>query len=133
MIIKTRLFLLTFILLLPLGAIATEDYYPPYGNWQRTTPKAAGMDAAKLTKAVNFAQSKAVVEPRDLAQAIMDSFSPREPDFRILGPTKSREGSAGLVIRKGYIVAEWGDIERVDMTFSAVKSYLSTIMALARL
>ena len=128
---KLHLFLLTFILVLPLGATATEDYYPPYGSWQRTTPQAAGMDAVKLAKAVNFAQSKAVVEPRDLAQAITDSFSPREPDFRILGPTKAREGSAGLVIRKGYIVAEWGDIERVDMTFSAVKSYLSTIMALA--
>ena len=128
---KTHLFLLAFILLFPLVSNATADYYPPRGNWQRTTPQAAGMDAAKLAKAVSFAQSKAVVEPKDLAQAITDSFSPREPDFRILGPTKAREGSAGLVIRKGYIVAEWGDIERVDMTFSAVKSYLSTIMALA--
>lgn len=89
------------------------------------------MDAAKLTAAIDLAQSKAVVEPKDLAIAITDSFSPREPDFRILGPTKPREGSSGLVIRKGYIVAEWGDVERVDMTFSAVKSYLSTIMALA--
>ena len=129
--IKNYLFLLTFILLLPLGAIASENYYPPYGNWQRSTPQAAGMDAAKLALAVTLAQSKAVVEPKDLAQAITDSFSPREPDFRILGPTKAREGSAGLIIRKGHIVAEWGDIERVDMTFSAVKSYLSTIMALA--
>jgi CubicO group peptidase (beta-lactamase class C family) len=131
MIIKTRVLLLTFILFLPLGAIASENYYPPYGSWQRTTSQAAGMDAAKLAKAVSFAQSKAIVEPKDLAQAITDSFSPREPDFHILGPTKAREGSAGLIIRKGYIVAEWGDIERVDMTFSAVKSYLSTIMALA--
>ena len=31
----------------------------------------------------------------------------------------------------GISIAEWGDIKRVDMTFSAVKSYLSTIMALA--
>ena len=35
------------------------------------------------------------------------------------------------MIRGGYIVAEWGDLERVDMTFSAVKSYLSTTTALA--
>ena len=89
------------------------------------------MNADRLAEAITFAQSKAVVEPMDLAQAITDSFSPREPDFRILGPTKARQGSAGLVIRKGSIVAEWGDLERVDMTFSAVKSYLSTVMALA--
>jgi len=95
MIIKSRVFLLTFILLLPLGAIASENYYPPYGNWQRTTPQAAGINAAKLAQAVNFAQSKAVIEPKDLAQAITDSFSPREPDFRILGPTGTR--GPGLV------------------------------------
>ena len=126
-----RPFLLSLFLLLPLVSAATEDYYPPRGNWQRATPESVGMNADKLANAIALAQGKAVVEPKDLAQAITDSFSPREPDFKILGPTTPREGSAGLIIRKGLIVAEWGDIERVDMTFSAVKSYLSTIMALA--
>ena len=31
----------------------------------------------------------------------------------------------------GRIVAEWGDTERADMTFSATKSYLSTMVGLA--
>ena len=124
-------FLLLLTLLLPQLSCATDDYYPPRGSWQRSTPQSVGMNTDRLAEAIEFAQSKAVVEPNDLAQAITDSFSPREPDFQILGPTKPREGSAGLVIRRGYIVAEWGDLERVDMTFSAVKSYLSTIMALA--
>lgn len=126
-----RVCLYTYTLLFVLVSTATADYYPPRGSWERANPETTGMDAAKLTAAIDLAQSKAVVEPKDLAIAITDSFSPREPDFRILGPTKPREGSSGLVIRKGYIVAEWGDVERVDMTFSAVKSYLSTIMALA--
>ena len=121
---------LLLVLLLPLAAVA-DDYYPPRGEWQRKAPAEVGMDAERLAQAVALAQEKAVVEPSDLAQAITDSFAPREPDFRILGPTKPRAGSAGLVIRKGYIVAEWGDLERVDMTFSVVKSYLSTVMALA--
>ncbi|MGD9265165.1 MAG: serine hydrolase [Lysobacterales bacterium] len=117
-------------MLLPLTAMG-GDYYPPRGEWQRKAPTELGMDPQRLAQAVVLAQEKAVVEPSDLAQAITDSFSPREPDFRILGPTKPRAGSAGLVVRKGYIVAEWGDLERVDMTFSVVKSYLSTVMALA--
>ena len=125
-----RLILLLAILL-PVSLFAGDDYYPPRGQWQRTTADAVGMDAEKLAEAVALAREKAVVEPTNLAQAIMDSFAPREPDFRILGPTQPRAGSAGLIIRKGYIVAEWGDLERVDMTFSVVKSYLSTIMALA--
>jgi CubicO group peptidase (beta-lactamase class C family) len=121
---------LLLVLLLPPAAVA-DDYYPPRGQWQRKAPAEAGMDAERLAQVVALAQRKAVVEPSDLAQAITDSFAPREPDFRILGPTKPRAGSAGLVIHKGYIVAEWGDLERVDMTFSVVKSYLSTVMALA--
>lgn len=36
-----------------------------------------------------------------------------------------------MVIRGGYIVGEWGDLERVDMTFSVAKSYLSTVAGLA--
>lgn len=129
--INLRLTLLTIVFLLSPASHATTDYYPPRGDWQRSSPQAVGINVKRLAEAITLAQSKAVVEPRDLAQAITDSFSPREPDFRILGPTKPRQDSAGLVIRNGYIVAEWGDLERVDMTFSAVKSYLSTIMALA--
>ena len=125
-----RIFVFAFILLLPLAA-ATSDYYPTRDNWQRKAASLVGMDPQKLADAVKLAQSKAVVEPKDLAQVITASFSPREPNFRILGPTRAREGSAGLIIRKGFIIAEWGDIERVDMTFSSVKSYLSTVMALA--
>jgi CubicO group peptidase (beta-lactamase class C family) len=123
--------LCTLLLVLPLISVAAQDYYPPRAEWERKAPEDVGVDKDKLVLAVELAQSRAVVEPTDLAQVITDSFSPREPDFKILGPTKERVGSAGLVIRRGYIIAEWGDIERVDMTFSAVKSYLSTMMALA--
>ena len=44
---------------------------------------------------------------------------------------KDRGKPAGIIIRKGYIVAQWGDLKRVDMTFSVAKSLLSTIAGLA--
>jgi CubicO group peptidase (beta-lactamase class C family) len=44
---------------------------------------------------------------------------------------KDRGGPAGVIIRHGYIVAQWGDLKRVDMTFSTTKSYLSTVAGLA--
>ena len=44
---------------------------------------------------------------------------------------KQRGGPAGLVIKNGYIAAQWGDVNRVDMTFSATKSFLSTVAGLA--
>jgi CubicO group peptidase (beta-lactamase class C family) len=37
----------------------------------------------------------------------------------------------GIIIRQGYLVAEWGDTSRADMTHSVTKSYLSTIAGLA--
>jgi CubicO group peptidase (beta-lactamase class C family) len=54
-----------------------------------------------------------------------------EPGYKILGPMKQRGKPAGLIIKNGYIVAQWGDLQRVDMTFSVTKSYLSTIAGLA--
>jgi len=35
------------------------------------------------------------------------------------------------IIKNGYIVAQWGDVQRVDMTFSVTKSFLSTVAGLA--
>jgi CubicO group peptidase (beta-lactamase class C family) len=43
----------------------------------------------------------------------------------------SRGAPTGIVVRNGYIVAEWGDPARVDMTFSVTKSFLSTTVGLA--
>lgn len=37
----------------------------------------------------------------------------------------------GIVVKDGYIAAEWGDTDREDMTFSVTKSYLSTVAGLA--
>jgi CubicO group peptidase (beta-lactamase class C family) len=44
---------------------------------------------------------------------------------------KDRGGPNGLIVRGGRIVIEWGDTRRVDMTFSASKSYISTCAGLA--
>lgn len=118
------------LLLLAATAVAADDYFPPRGAWERVDPATAGFDPERLAAAVQLARDKAVIEPRDLSISIYESFE-KEPGFRILGPTGTREGAAGLVIRSGRIAAEWGDLERVDMTFSVVKSYLSTVAALA--
>jgi CubicO group peptidase (beta-lactamase class C family) len=50
----------------------------------------------------------------------------------VLGPLPKRRGEQnGLIIRHGYIVAEWGDTDQVDPTYSAAKSFLSTLCGLA--
>jgi len=112
-------------------AASAADYVPPRGAWEEIAPAEAGFDPARLAEAVAWARAQAVTEPADLAQVITAHFGPLEPDFRLYGPTRPRAGDSGMVVRHGYVVARWGDVQRADMTFSVAKSYLSTIAALA--
>jgi len=110
--------------------IAATDYFPARGKWQSHTPASLGLNAKKLNKAVEFAKDNEYSGSRDLRVAILQGFK-AEPFHQVLGPTKKRGGPAGLVIKDGYIAAQWGEVDRVDMTFSVTKSYLSTIAGLA--
>ncbi len=108
-----------------------SQYFPPQGiEWEEKKPSEAGLEEGALNEAVQFAGSNEYSGERDLRIAILEGFA-REPYHEILGPTKKRGGPAGLVLKDGYIVAKWGDIDRVDMTFSVTKSYLSTMAGLA--
>ncbi len=129
---RTQLFLCVALFLLPLGLIAQNSYYFPdrHANWMEKSAAELSLDDAKLKDAVTFAQENEYSGSRDLRRAILKGFE-REPFHEILGPTKKRGGPAGIILRKGYLVAQWGDIRRVDMTFSVTKSFLSTMAGLA--
>ncbi|WP_268124792.1 serine hydrolase domain-containing protein [Roseivirga pacifica] len=123
--------LLTIVLALGFSAsLSAQQYFPPRGTWQTKAPQEVGMNAAALQQAVNFANSNEYSGSRDLRIAILEGFR-SEPYHEILGPTKKRGGPAGVVIKNGYVAAQWGDVDRVDMTFSVTKSYLSTMAGLA--
>ncbi|MDT0676302.1 serine hydrolase domain-containing protein [Autumnicola musiva] len=124
---KTTILSLFLIFLFTLPFSAQESYFPPEGEWETKEATAYQLDFAE---AIEFAQDNEYSESRDLRQAILKGFQ-SEPYHKILGPTKKRGGPAGIIIKNGYIVAEWGDTERVDMTFSVTKSFLSTTALLA--
>ncbi len=112
------------------SAAVGQEYFPESGEWQRKTPTEVKIKEDKLKEAIDFALANEYSEPRDLRQAILKGFE-REPFHKIAGPTKKRGGPAGLIIKNGYLIASWGDTERVDMTFSVTKSFLSTTALLA--
>jgi CubicO group peptidase (beta-lactamase class C family) len=100
-------------------------YFPPAGTWATKPPEALGLDAAKLADAIAYARS------RESDRAI--DFSDQEKTFgSLLGslPTK-RAKTNGLVIYKGYVVAEFGDTTWVDPTYSVAKSMLATVAGIA--
>lgn len=123
-----RVLALCIFLLSGCAAFAQESYFPPRGNWERRLND--GFNEDLLNRAIEFALSNEYSGSRDLRVAILEGFA-SEPYHQIKGPVKRRGGPAGLIVRNGYIVGEWGDPERVDMTFSVTKSYLSTVVGLA--
>lgn len=103
----------------------SAQYVPGRGDaWETRRPDQVGMDAAGVQAAVDYALAHEAPQPRDQEEGQNRSFG-REPYGFGIGPFKARSGAAGVIVRHGYIVAEWGDTRRVDMTHSVTKSFLS--------
>ena len=112
---------------LSLGLLA-QAYFPgAHDDWER---RASGFDPGKLAEAITWAKAHESKSPRDLRLSHDYSFG-RELYGEPLGPFKERGGQTGVILKGGYIVAEWGDPWRVDMTFSVTKSFVSTTVGLA--
>ncbi len=123
------IFLLT--LLFTNTGYAQQIYFPERGLWQEKPAYQLGFSESKIKTAIDFAQQNEYSGERDLRVAILKGYA-QEPFHEITGPTKKRGAPAGVIIKNGYIIAKWGDVERVDMTFSVTKSFLSTIAGLAQ-
>jgi len=106
--------------------VTARDYFPPRDTWERRAPADVGIDAAKLNEAIEFMKTHETAAPaRD--------FSDQEIIFgQLLGSIPTERGATnGLVIRHGFIVAEFGDTLRPDPTYSVAKSMLSTVAGIA--
>jgi Beta-lactamase len=101
-------------------------YYPAPGDgWQRRRPEDVGMNSVLLEQAVAYAKTQGSTIPADFSTQV-ETFG------RVLGPLpKSRGETNGIIIRHGYIVAEWGDTNQISPTYSVAKSFLSTLVGLA--
>ena len=117
--------------LLLLGVLATSlhaqkpaTYFPLPGQWQTKSPVALGMDAAKLQEAVDYAQAHG--STWDFEKDQVRTFGTP------LGPLpKQRAATNGIILRHGYIVAQFGDTKASDPVYSVAKSFLSTLASLA--
>lgn len=115
----------------PAHAQRASVYVPgPGDDWERRAPAQVGMDPALVDSAVAFAVANESQAPRDLELAHYQTFG-REPFGEAVGPFAERGAPSGIILRRGYIVAEWGDPRAVEMTFSVTKSFLSTVVGLA--
>lgn len=126
---KSSLFALFF--LLPFLKSFSQNLYFPGADWESRSPTDLKLNKSLLDSAVRFALASENKVEKDLRLANIKAYA-NEPDYKIIGPMRERGGPAGLVVKNGYIVAQWGDIHRTDMTFSVTKSFLSTVAGLAK-
>jgi CubicO group peptidase (beta-lactamase class C family) len=99
--------------------------------WVPQPAAEAGFDPAALADAVGFASSQETPWPRDLRAHLEAGHFEPPPDNAIIGPVAPRGAPNGLILRRGRLVARWGDTRQVDMTFSVAKSYLAILAGLA--
>ncbi len=112
-------------------SLSAQTYWPgTHLDWLRRSPAEAGFDPAKIRQAVQIAMDGESTAPNDLAFNHDMTFG-REPRGEAMGPFTVRAPQTGLIVHKGYIIAEWGDPHKVDNTFSVSKSFLSTTVGLA--
>ena len=113
------------------AAQPSGPYYPDRFGWQTRTPAQAGADATRLDAAIKFATDNENPATKDLAVDLATTFGGREPFDTLIGPVQPRAALNGIIVKNGYIVAEWGETTRADMTFSVTKSFLSTVVGIA--
>jgi CubicO group peptidase (beta-lactamase class C family) len=99
-------------------------YFPPPGKWQKKSPAKLGLDAAKLQQAIEYAQANG------------SSWDFEKDQVRVfgapLGPLpKQHAATNGIILRHGYIAAEFGDTKANDPVYSVAKSFLSTVCSVA--
>ena len=125
--------LVLFLLMLAVSLKAQKSqplYFPSADNWERRSPSLLSFDSIKLQSAILFAINNETKMPRDQELAQIYNFY-KEPFSEALGPFAERKGPSGMIIHKGYIIAEWGDVNFPEQTNSVTKSFLSTVVGLA--
>lgn len=99
-----------------------DDRTVPGAEWERRRPSELGLNDDAIAAAVEWAKT----------QGSDWDFSRQHEIFgRSIGPLPaSRAATNGVIIKNGFLIAEFGDVRAVDPTYSVAKSYLATLVGL---
>ncbi len=84
-----------------------KPYFPPPGSWEHRAPAALGLNPVRIDTAIAFALRNESKQLRNMLAAQEQSFG-KEPYSEPVGVLADRDDPSGIIIYKGYIVAEWG-------------------------
>lgn len=117
-------------LVLAVQASAQSVYYPPAGSWEHRKPEQVGLTQRAVDSAIAIGRSTEASTPHNLLEAQRISFG-REPFGQAIGVFRDRTGAKGIIIKNGYVVGEYGDVDRAETTHSVTKSFVTTTIGLA--
>lgn len=89
-----------------------------------------GVDAGAVGEAVRAQGERAVGGVGDMA-AYLDAQVADASHREVVGPLLDGGGASGVVVRRGAVIASWGDPGRVEMAYSATKSVLALVAGVA--
>jgi hypothetical protein len=120
-----------FLLFIGVSATAqVKNYFPPADNWERKTPTSLRIDSNLIHQAIQYAETHETKFPKNLMLTQAMQFG-KEPFSDPIGPMADRGPTSGVILYKGFIIAEWGNANAVEMVHSVTKTFLSTVVGLA--
>jgi CubicO group peptidase (beta-lactamase class C family) len=112
-------------------------YVPPVGReWETIGAREAGFDPDRLGEIAAFHDASESEWPRSMyhpnGEYVGTAYIQEKPPFNeVIGPVRERGPPAGMLLKNGRIVTQWGDVNRADMTFSVAKSFLGVLAGIA--
>src|SRR3954470_23955679 len=107
--------LLTLCFILTIGVAFSQKksplptvYYPDRDSWTVKKPEDVGMNSEKLNEAIEFHKQRESKNPKNLEVSHYQSFG-KEPFGEGIGPFAERGPATGMIIKNGYIIAQWGE------------------------
>ena len=95
-----------------------------------TRPRGRGIDPTRLTTRDRSSTGHDAKAPRDMEETTI-ARSGVSRSARASARSSRAASRRAIVLRHGYVVATWGEPDRVDMTHSVTKSFLSSVAGLA--
>jgi len=103
----------------------TIKYPPESGSWERADPTELGLDPQPIKDAIEFATNHESHIPRDF-----NGHAEEHGD--LLGSLPDRRGDPnGMIVHRGHVVGEWGDVTERAHCFSVAKTILAMITGVA--
>lgn len=90
----------------------------------------SGVDATRLARAAEEQGERPVPGVGDMRSYLASQVAD-DSHREVVGPLLDGRGASGVVVRRGVVLASWGDPAREEMAFSATKSVLAVVAGLA--